>query len=97
MRLLSRQDQPFALVFERRKTRLPSAPPIAFTAEFSEDESKQRQWTSFNSKNRLYIEFVPLKTFVSDIEQFIMPLVRGVTTEGHWSQPWQAGRPWQEG
>jgi hypothetical protein len=81
--------------FERRKTRLPSAPPIAFTAEFFEDESKQRQWTSFNVKNRLYIESVPLKTVVGDIEQFVMPLVRGITTEGHWSQAWQAGGPWQ--
>jgi hypothetical protein len=82
--------------FERRKTRLPSAPPIAFTAEFFEDESKQRQWTSFNVKNRLYIESVPLKTVVGDIEKFVMPLVRGITTEGHWSQSWQAGGPWQD-
>jgi hypothetical protein len=81
--------------FERRKTQLPSATPIAFTAEFFEDGSKQRQWTSFNVKNRLYIESVPLKTVVGDIEQFVMPLVRGVTTEGHWSQSWQAGGPWQ--
>jgi hypothetical protein len=81
--------------FERRKTRLPSAPPIAFTAEFFEDESKQRQWTAFNGKNKLYIEAVPLKTVVSDIEQFLMPLVFGVTTQGHWSHYWQTGGPWQ--
>jgi hypothetical protein len=35
--------------FERRKTRLPSASPIAFTAEFFEEESRQRQWTSFSA------------------------------------------------
>ena len=82
--------------FERRKTRLPSAPPIAFTAEFFEDESKQRQWTAFNGKNKLYIESVPLKTVVDSIEQFIMPLVRGVATEGRWSRSWQAGGPWRD-
>jgi len=81
--------------FERRKTRLPSATPIAFTAEFFEDESKQRQWTSFNANNKLYIESVPLRTVVGDIEQFVMPLVRGVTTEGHWSQSWRNGGPWK--
>ena len=82
--------------FERRKTRLPSAPPVAFTSKFFDDESKQRQWTAFNAKNKLYIESVPLKTIVGSIEQFIMPLVRGVATEGHWSRTWQAGGPWQD-
>lgn len=38
--------------FERRKTALPiaAAPPLALTAEFFEDESKQRQWAAFNTK-----------------------------------------------
>jgi hypothetical protein len=82
--------------FDRRKTRLPSAPPIASTAEFVEDESKQRQWTAFNGKNKLYIEAIPLKTVVGSIEQFILPLVRGVATEGHWTRSWQAGGAWQD-
>jgi hypothetical protein len=82
--------------FERRKTQLPSAPPIAFTAEFFEDESKQRQWTSFNAKNRLYIESVPLKTVVGQIEQFVMPLIRGVGVEKHLNRSWLAGGPWQD-
>jgi hypothetical protein len=82
--------------FERRKTSLPSTPPIAFTAEFFEDKSKQLQWTAFNGKNKLYIEPVPLKTVVGDIEQFLMPLVLGVTTQGHWRRSWQAGGPWQD-
>jgi len=82
--------------FERRKTRLPSSLPIAFTAEFFEDESKQRQWTAFNRKNKLYIESVPLQTVVSDIEQFVMPIVHGVAMEGRWSRSWRAGGPWQD-
>ncbi|MGD0649257.1 MAG: nucleotidyl transferase AbiEii/AbiGii toxin family protein [Acidobacteriaceae bacterium] len=82
--------------FERRKTRLPSSLPIAFTAEFFEDESKQRQWTAFNRKNKLYIESVPLQTVVSDIEQFVMPIVHGVAMEVRWSRSWRAGGPWQD-
>jgi hypothetical protein len=82
--------------FERRKTSLPSGPPIAFTSEFFDDESKQRQWGAFNGKNRLYIEAIPLKTVVGNIEQFVMPLVLGLTTEGKWSRSWQAGGPWLE-
>jgi hypothetical protein len=84
--------------FERRKTAIPTAaaPPRAFTAEFFEDESKQRQWVAFNTKNRLYIEPVPLKRVVGDIERFLMPLVNGLTTEEHQMQSWPVGGPWQE-
>ncbi|RXH55895.1 nucleotidyl transferase AbiEii/AbiGii toxin family protein [Granulicella sibirica] len=82
--------------FERRKTALPSAPPIAFTAEFFEDKSKQLQWNAFNERNRLYVEAVPLKTVLSHIERFLMPLVLAMTTEGHWSKSWQARGPWQD-
>jgi hypothetical protein len=85
--------------FERRKTALPTIsapPPRAFTSEFFEDESKQRQWRAFNTKNQLYIEAVPLKRVVSDIERFLMPLVIGVTKKEHWNRSWPAGGPWQD-
>jgi hypothetical protein len=82
--------------FERRKTRLPSAPPIAFTAEFFDHESTQRQWAAFNRKNGLYIEAIPLKTVVGQIEEFVMPLILGVTTDGQWKRAWVAGGPWQK-
>jgi hypothetical protein len=84
--------------FERRKTAIPTiaAPPRAFTDEFFEDESKQRQWGAFNTKNHLYIEAVPLKRVVTDIERFLMPLLAGLTTEGHRKRSWAAGGPWKE-
>ena len=84
--------------FERRKTALPiiSAPPRAFTSEFFEDESKQRQWGAFNTKNQLYIEAVPLKRVVSDIERFLMPVAIGVAKMEHWNKSWPAGGPWQD-
>ena len=84
--------------FERRKTAIPTiaAPPRAFTAEFYEDESKQSQWAAFNTKNRLYIEAVPLRRVVGDIERFLMPLLAGLTTEGYRKRSWRAGGPWQE-
>jgi len=82
--------------FERRKTAIPTitAPPRAFTAEFFEDESKQRQWSAFNTKNRLYISEVPLKRVVGDIERFLTPLLTGLTIEGHRKMSWPAGGPW---
>ena len=84
--------------FERRKTAIPTiaAPPRAFKAEFFEDESKQRQWAAFNTKNRLYIEAVPLKRVVGDIERFLLPLLTGLTTDGNWKRSWPAEGPWQD-
>ena len=84
--------------FERRKTAIPTiaAPPRTFTAEFYEDESKQRQWGAFNTKNRLYIEAVPLKRVMADIERFLMPLLTGLTIAGHLKRSWPAGGPWQD-
>ena len=82
--------------FERRRTSLSSEAPIASTNEFFEDKSKQLQWTAFNGKNKVYIESVPLKTVVGDIEQFVMPLVLGVATEGKWSRFWRVGGPRQD-
>ena len=73
-----------------------AAPPRAITAEFYEDESKQRQWSAFNTKNLLYIEAVPLKLVVGDIERFLMPLLGGLTTEGYRKKSWPTGGPWQD-
>lgn len=39
--------------FERRKTEIPHETPIGFSAEFSMDETKQKQWARFLSRNRL--------------------------------------------
>jgi hypothetical protein len=82
--------------FARRKTRLPTSPPIAFTAKFVADKSRHRQWAAFQGKNKRYIEPVPLETVVAAIEQFVMPLVRGVAGDGIWSQSWKPGGPWQD-
>jgi hypothetical protein len=70
--------------FARRQSRLPAGatPPTAFTAEFFGDGSKRRQWDSFNLKNRLYVEPIPLNITIGDIERFLMPLLLGVKTDG---------------
>jgi hypothetical protein len=70
-----------------------------FTHALSESSSKpygKNGLARRDTKNKLYIESVPLKTVVSDIEEFVMPLVRGVAMEGHWNRSWRAGGPWQD-
>jgi hypothetical protein len=84
--------------FDRRKTAIPTAaaPPLALTAEFFDDESKQRQWAAFNTKNRLYIEAVPLQRVVGDIERFLIPLVAGMSDNVRGKKLWPAGGPWED-
>ena len=59
-----------------------------------EDESKRRQRNAFDGKNKLYEESIPLKTVVGGIEQFVLPLVRGVARNGSWTRAWNRGGPW---
>ncbi|RMF14559.1 MAG: nucleotidyl transferase AbiEii/AbiGii toxin family protein [Candidatus Dadabacteria bacterium] len=54
--------------FERRAAALPSDIPIAFSAEFSDDAIKQRQWDAFLKKNRLGSQkHLPLATVTRTI------------------------------
>lgn len=63
--------------FERRNTPLPNAAPTAFTSEFSQDETKQRQWKAFLRKNRLDTE-IDLEAVLKEIEDFLMPVVSAI-------------------
>lgn len=42
-----------AATFARRSTAVPTVRPLALTSQFSEDETKRRQWQAFLNKNRL--------------------------------------------
>jgi predicted nucleotidyltransferase component of viral defense system len=67
-----------AATFERRKTALPSSPPDAFTADFSQDASKQRQWAAFTRDLALAVP--PLETVVDDLANRLMPIVTTIAT-----------------
>ncbi len=45
-------SQAIKATFDRRKTPLPAEPPLALTAEFSEDAAKQAQWKAFIRKGK---------------------------------------------
>jgi hypothetical protein len=60
--------------FARRQTPLPSEPPVDLTDEFSNDETKRRQWEGFLNKGVLEDSRVPLSIVLSLISDFLMPL-----------------------
>lgn len=57
--------------FDRRKTALPAAAPVAMPNEFSADSGKQKQWASFLAKSGL--EAPPLSDAAEQIEAFLSP------------------------
>jgi len=81
--------------FERRKTPLPvEFPPLVFTPEFWRDNTKNRQWNAFVTKNQLYVKPVSLEQVISEIRKFVEPLLRQVPDGNRQSSVWRAGGPW---
>ena len=78
--------------FERRKTALPlEALPTALTPEFYDDDTKQKQWNAFVSKNKLYIEPITLQEVTTSIRDFVLPVLR---PRDSLVLQWQPGGPW---
>ncbi len=80
--------------FERRKTLLPTRPPLCLTIDFSGDRDKQAQWNGFVKRAGLDVQGLALAQVLPQLETFLMPptlaAARGETFTSHWS----AGGPW---
>ena len=78
--------------FERRETKIPSELPLALTPEFSRNDDKQKQWTSFAKKLDLKIT---LEETVQTIAGFIMPCIDALSTHDPFAKKWN-GEKWRE-
>lgn len=58
--------------FERRRTPIPSAVPLALSDEFATDGTKQRQWRAFTRKGRLGVSNLELSEVVRRIRPYLM-------------------------
>ena len=70
-----------AATFERRETKLPERPPVAWTNVFGQDMDKARQWNAFLRKNRL--DAPTLDIIIERIADFVWPVLeatRGAET-----------------
>jgi hypothetical protein len=80
--------------FERRKTRLPTAPPLCLTTDFSGHRDKQAQWTGFLKRTGLDVKGLTFGQVLARLESFLMPptlaAAKGEVFESHW----RAGGPW---
>lgn len=62
-----------AATFERRRTPISTNTPLALTSEFTEDETKQRQWLAFVRKGKLNEEGLVLSQIGAILQDFLMP------------------------
>jgi hypothetical protein len=83
-----------ANTFERRRTPVPSEPPIAFTKTFLEAGPKRKQWSSFTEKARLP-DLPPLPEVLSELEAFLLPPAQAIAQSTRFSGTWRKGGPWK--
>ncbi|MFO7957542.1 MAG: nucleotidyl transferase AbiEii/AbiGii toxin family protein, partial [Candidatus Brocadiia bacterium] len=60
--------------FDGRTTDLPAEPPVALTAEFAEDATKQRQWRAFLSRAGIDDAPAELSATVAALAEFLDPV-----------------------
>jgi hypothetical protein len=73
---------------------LPTNEPPAFTEAFAQNRDKQIQWQAFLRRNQLAAptDFAPVCYAIRD---FLLPMLRSVSTQSTVEQQWKAGGPWQ--
>ena len=82
--------------FERRRTPLPQTIPTALTADFYDDDSKQKQWKAFVSKGGL-VTPPPLPDLMTGLSTFLLPLVDSLRTGPSFQKHWIPPGPWHSG
>lgn len=89
--LLSRA---IAATFERRRTAFPEGMSIGLSDEFINDDQKNKQWLAFLRKNAL--DPIPLATVISDLREFLLPVLVAAAKSNKHDMAWQAGLGWRK-
>lgn len=84
-----------AATFKRRATPLPEGAPLALTAAFSEDPTKQALWQAFLRKGRLDAGGKNLTEVVGGIRNFLLPPVHALNMGREFRRVWK-DRQWSE-
>lgn len=80
--------------FERRSTQVPSAVPVALTAEFSQDPTKMTQWRAFVTGGSVSIESFDLSEVVVTLGSFLLPPVKSLFVGQPFDKKWVPPGPW---
>lgn len=80
--------------FARRRTSIPSQPPIALSPAFAEDSAKSRQWSGFVGKVGLR-GAPPLPDVVRELAGFLWPVLAAAGSRETFEMGWTAPGPWR--
>lgn len=80
--------------FDRRKTDIPTVPPLALTPEFCENPAKAMQWQGFIKRGRLVAKPPTLDGVVGRLKDFLWPVTEALGAGTTFSNKWPAGGPW---
>lgn len=91
----SRVSRAIKATFERRRTLLPSDPPLALTEDFYDNAAKQVQWSAFLRKGRLKMDEKDFRKIVLLLRSFLMPPTVAQVKKQAFGAEWPAGGPWR--
>lgn len=81
--------------FERRGASFPVETPIALTAAFAKDGSKQAEWAAFLKRSQLEDEGLTLTEVVELLAEFLLPPLQALGAADSLDLTWASGGPWQ--
>jgi hypothetical protein len=81
--------------FEGRGTALPSGTPLVLTPTFAKTPDKQAQWRAFVRKSGLDDVEMDFGVVVTDVAQFVLPIVAAAGESSRASGTWRPGGPWR--
>ena len=82
--------------FRRRKTPLPSEPPLALTPTFSADATKTKQWAAFIKKGKLDASQATLEQVCAFLSKFLLPPTQSLSAGVDFTHGWAPPGPWKE-
>jgi len=80
--------------FNRRRTKIPEAAPMALTDEFSMDRDKATQWKAFLTRSSLENTAVDLPQTIEALRLFLIPPLQAAVSGGDFHLEWTRGGPW---
>jgi len=81
--------------FERRRTAMLTARPLALTAAFGQDASKQTQWRAFLRRSAITDAPAAFADVVAAVADFLGPVLTALAREESFHHHWAPGGPWR--
>ncbi len=82
--------------FNRRRTEIPTVPPLGLAETFSQDAGKKTQWAAFLRKGHVRVSGAPPR--LSDVSRFLVGFLMAPSTalavDNPFDMAWVPGGPW---